>query len=153
MNLHQPLGFAPAGDPVNFPSTCCSTLTDLSEGIQLGRLPKVWASTSLCLGRALETRQNGLNAFQFRKYKKLQVKYLINQPSSYPMSWRHQFGSFPTRLPWYVYLKTSLWPADRLEVYTFVHLCPRAWLTHTGALPQNIFVWKLSRENFVTRLL
>lgn len=25
MNLHQPLGFAPAGDPVNFLSTCSST--------------------------------------------------------------------------------------------------------------------------------
>lgn len=25
MNLHQPLGFAPAGDPVNFLSTCSGT--------------------------------------------------------------------------------------------------------------------------------
>lgn len=36
MNLHQPSGFAPAGDPVHFPSTCSSNLTDPPLWIQLG---------------------------------------------------------------------------------------------------------------------
>lgn len=62
MNLHQPLGFAPAGDPVNFPSTCSSTLTDprLCESswarcLTLEQQPlSVW-------GGALETRQIELN--------------------------------------------------------------------------------------------
>ncbi len=162
MNLHQPSGSAPAGDPVNFPSTCSSTLTDPSLRIQLGSLPKFWAPTSVCLGGALETRQIGLNVVWLRENKK--PFFFFSGVNEFVFAFfflcsqnvDHASPTSSTRRPGCVYLNRRPWPGDRPKAHTFVHLCPRGWITHartharTGALIQNTSVWKLSWQNVVT---
>lgn len=124
MNLHQPLGFAPAGDPVNFLSTCSSTLTDprLCDSSWAACL-KFWSIhlSLVCLGRETNWVKCGLIVENILHKDNFEVNF--HKLFLVFFSGTHLHQSYL----WYVCLPTGcvylsrerLWPGDRHEAHTF----------------------------------